>query len=754
MDKTSEERKSADRLSAFIKPPVIFLGAVSLSFAIFNLPMNSFGGGYLLILVFSIFVAPRMSFSLPKSKLILSFSDTVIFLTFILYGGEFAILTALVETAANAFYLRRKQVALANLFLPFNSSLAVLYTTVSYLVFLVFTRALGFSFDLSQSRDLATVLGILCLSQFFASSLFAALYQKIRTGDSVWSTWKSQGISSAFALFVGAGLAGVVFKVINNTDVTLGIVAFSIFAIAYFNYRRLITEINDAIGTVEEAERQKAETERERRREAERHAEQLTITLEKEERTNAALRRSEKDLRHSALHDLLTGLANRKQLNQMLARLIDDYRNDPLTTFHILFLDIRSFKNVNDTLGHTIGDKILAIAAKRFERLVKPQDLVARIGGDEFAIVLRNVSTAAKAAKVARRIYDSIRQPFSLNGHKISIDLNIGVAPCDVDYTTPEEILRDADIAMHHAKERNDGLAIFTTDLRSRFQERVRVEMDLRHAVDRGELSMDYQPIVSLSDGHLIGFEALLRWHHSEYGMIPPGKFISIAEQSGLILPITVWILKTTCQQLSEWRKIGREFEQLIVSVNISGKHLSNNDLISDVENALIETGLPPHLLKLEITESSAMENANHTINVLNKLKSIGVQLSMDDFGTGYSSLSYLQKLPFDTLKIDRSFVNTVGPHGENSQILQTIISLAKNLRMRVIAEGIETESQLSVLKHLGCDYGQGYYLAKPKPKEATEQLLYSRREWFPNTLSGEFEKYDISKDNEGIPVF
>ena len=322
--------------------------------------------------------------------------------------------------------------------------------------------------------------------------------------------------------------------------------------------------------------------------------------------------------------------------------------------------------------------------------------------------MLRNVSTSAKAHKVARRLYDSIKQPFSLAGHKIAIDLNIGIAPCDAEYSTPEEILRDADLAMHFAKEKNDGLAVFTTDLRSRFQERVRFEMDLRNATERGELSMHYQPIVSLGDGRLVGFEALIRWHHPHFGLIPPNKFIPIAEQSGLIQPITVWILNQTCAQLERWRSIDPEYRDLIVSVNISGKHLSNNDLIDDVENALATTSLPASLLKLEITESSAMENAEHTITVLNRLKHLGVQLSIDDFGTGYSSLSYLQRLPFDTLKIDRSFVNNVGINGENSEILQTIISLAKNLRMRVIAEGIETESQLAVLRNLGCDYGQG----------------------------------------------
>ena len=457
----------------------------------------------------------------------------------------------------------------------------------------------------------------------------------------------------------------------------------------------------------------------------------------------------------AALHDSLTGLANRKQFGDILRSLIDEYKKDPTTNFQVLFLDIRSFKNINDSLGHTIGDKVLVIAAKRFVRMLNPADTVARIGGDEFAIILRDLSSVAKAQKVARRIYQSLTQPFSLSGNSISIDLNIGIAPCDAEYDTPEEILRDADIAMHYAKEKNDGPAVFTKELRSRFLERVRYEMDLRHAVDRGELAMNYQPIVSLSDGRLIGFEALLRWHHPEFGMIPPNRFIPIAEDSGLIQPMTVWILHQTCMQLAKWQKISPDYENLIVSVNISGKHLSKDDLIDDVLDVLQQSQLAPHTLKLEITESVAMENAEHTINVLNKLKQIGVQLSIDDFGTGYSSLSHLHRLPFDTLKIDRSFVCRVGERGENSEVLQTVISLAKNLKMRVIAEGIETPAQLAVLQNLGCDYGQGYLMAKPKPREETEELLYRRPNWLPSEprIEGVIDSPESTTTNDNMSL-
>jgi len=307
---------------------------------------------------------------------------------------------------------------------------------------------------------------------------------------------------------------------------------------------------------------------------------------------------------------------------------------------------------------------------------------------------------------------------------------------------------------MHYAKEKDTGVAIFTKDLRFRFLERVRLENDLRSAVDRNELSLSYQPLVDLHSGQLMGFEALLRWQHHELGQIPPNKFIPIAEESGLILPMTGWILTEATRQIAAWQKIGPLTSDLVISVNISGKHLSNDDLVGDVEDAIAVAGIKASTLKLEITESAAMENAESTISVLNRLKALGVKLSIDDFGTGYSSLSYLHRLPIDTLKIDRSFVYSVGEEGEDSEILQTIISLAKNLKKQVIAEGIETVSQLTLLQNLGCDYGQGYLLAKPLTKQKAEKALYERRNWLPNHLDDDIiSTTDTIQIDESLPV-
>ena len=737
------------------KGVVIVLGALAFVYALANLPREAITAGSLSLLFFSILVAPRMTLRLPRSNFAISFADSLILLAFLLYGGEAAIIVAALEMLSSCLYLRRSGFRLDNVMTAWNVAVSAVSTGCTYLILFFLVAAAGHGFEPTRSQHLITLLGTLALSQFLVSSFFAAVYRSLSNGTTLWRTWLTDCFSSSMTHIVGAGLAGVIFKVINYGDVISTAIALIAIGVAFLTYRQSIGEVNLAFAQVEDAERAKAETERERRLEAESNASQLQLALSKEEQANIALRKSERDFQHAALHDSLTGLANRKNFGDVLRRMIEESKADSSVAFQVLFLDIRGFKDINDSLGHTIGDKVLVVAAKRFVRMLNPGDVVARIGGDEFAIILRDLPNADKAQKVARRIYKSLTQPFSLGGHSITIDLNIGIAPSDPEYDTPEEILRDADIAMHFAKEKNDGPAIFNREMRDRFLERIRLEMDLRHAVERNEMCLHYQPIVSLTDGRLIGFEALLRWHHPKMGMIPPFRFIPIAEDSGLILPITIWILHESCRQLAEWQKIGPEYSDLVVSVNISGKHLTKDLLIDDVVGALQSSRVAARTLKLEITESTAMENAEHTIHILGRLKEIGVQLSIDDFGTGYSSLSVLHRLPFDTLKIDRSFVNRVGEHGEDSEVLQTVISLAKNLKMRVIAEGIETGPQLAVLQNLGCDYGQGYFLAKPKGREETEELLYKRMQWLPSDSAPEREdqSHDGRSISEGITL-
>jgi diguanylate cyclase (GGDEF)-like protein len=738
----------------YLKIGVIVVGTVCLALGLIYFPFAKMNLGYLALVFISAVLIPRMSLAIPRSNVAVSFSETLVFLTFLIYGPAPAIFLSAIETLSNCYYNKwNGNIQFRRYMIAANVSIGAIATTVASISWALANGLINLGGYVDETRSLIATLGIFALAQFLSSTFIVAMFHSVGRGEPFKQSWKQDLFSTSMTQVVGAGIAGTIFELINFGDMVTMAVAAAAFGVVYFTYRQSIGEINSSIEKVEEAEREKAETERVRRLEVERYAAQLAESLEQQERANDALRKSRRDFKHAALHDSLTGLANRKQFSDLLRAMIQQYKDEPKQSFHVLFLDIQRFKNINDSLGHTIGDKVLMIAAKRFVRMIAPTDMIARLGGDEFAIILRNLSTVGKAQKVARRIGESIAQPFSLSGNRISIGVNIGIAPCDAEYNTPEEILRDADIAMHYAKEKQSGVAVFTKELRERFLERANLELDLRHALEREELMMNYQPIVSLSDGNLVGFEALLRWNHHDHGLIPPNKFIPIAEESGLIQPITVWILQETCNQLARWRSISRSTSDLLVSVNISGKHLSTDDLIDDVELALEMSKLPPASLKLEITESVAMENAEHTINVLNGLKKIGVQLSIDDFGTGYSSLSYLHRLPFDTLKIDRSFVNRVGYQGEDSEVLQTIISLAKNLKMRVIAEGIETESQLAVLKNLGCDYGQGYLLAKPQSRENAEKLIYEMHSFLPTTFQEKLEIEQRAADAV-LPVF
>jgi diguanylate cyclase (GGDEF)-like protein len=575
-------------------------------------------------------------------------------------------------------------------------------------------------------------LTILGFSHLLSNSILASIFYCLKSDTIFLRTLKNTFVSASISQIAGAGLAGLTYKVIQLADFWVAKICLIAFLAVYFSYRFVVREMSDSIEKAERAEREKAEAEKRRAEEAEKYASELKMLLKIEEDTNKALQKSRKEFQYAAMHDPLTKLPNRAYFAKILKELVSENKERQFSDSFTLFIDFSRFKSINDRLGHVIGDKVLMLAAKRFLKILRPGDTVARLGGDEFAVIIRDISSTQKAEKVAWKIHQILSFPFKLSGNKINIGINIGIAPVEPDYENPEDVLRDADIAMHQAKRRGSGVEVFNKELRAQSIQFAQIVSDLPFAVERNELVLHYQPIISLGDGSLIGFEALLRWYHRERGFISPAEFIPIAEETGYIVPITTWILKTTCFELNKWQKISHLTSELMVSVNISGKHLSFQSLLIDVEEALEKAQVSPGSLKLEITESAAMENVEQTIRMLSSLKSLGVQLSIDDFGTGYSSLSYLHRLPFDTIKIDRSFVNLVGERGEDSGILETIISLAKSLRMRVIAEGIETENQLTVLRHLGCDYGQGYLISRPLPAEHIETLLCQENSWLP----------------------
>lgn len=424
---------------------------------------------------------------------------------------------------------------------------------------------------------------------------------------------------------------------------------------------------------------------------------------------------AEAQLRHNAMHDSLTGLPNRALLLNQLRQAIARKRRNPDFHFAVLFLDIDRFKIINDSLGHLIGDKLLCCIAEKLKKCVRDFDTVARLGGDEFVLLLEDIKSISDAVHVAERILESISKPFLIEENDIYTSTSIGITFSEKGYNLPEELLRDADTAMYRAKSSGkDCYRIFDHDMYVNAAKLLKTETDLRRALERNEFELHYQPIISLSDGKISEFEALLRWQHPEKGMVSPMEFVPIAEDTGLIVPIGNWVIKEACRQLKIWQENGSVDQNLIMSVNLSPKQIARTDLHEFIEQTLQQTQVSPINFNLEITESAIMENGEIAENLLNLLKDLGVWLTTDDFGTGYSSLSYLHRFPIDRLKIDRSFVNDMTSQSKNSEIIRTILTLARSLRMEVVAEGIETKEQLALLKALDCDFGQGYIFSKP----------------------------------------
>jgi diguanylate cyclase (GGDEF)-like protein/PAS domain S-box-containing protein len=433
---------------------------------------------------------------------------------------------------------------------------------------------------------------------------------------------------------------------------------------------------------------------------------------------------AEQRLLHNATHDVLTGLPNRALFMDRLKRLFDRARHDNGHLFAVLFLDLDRFKIVNDSLGHQIGDQLLVALARRLDGSLRPGDMVARLGGDEFAIILDHLKHISDATQAAERIHKELCVPFNLSGHEVFASVSIGIAHSHTPYEQPEDFIRNADTAMYRAKDQGRGrFELFDKDMHVRAVALLELETDLRRALARGEFCVHYQPIVSIENWRIAGFEALLRWQHPEQGFISPSKFIPVAEETGLINQIGQWVFREACKQLRAWQIQYPSDTPLTISVNLSAKQFSHPTLIEDIKQILTETNVSPSSLKIEITESAIIENIDLATEILRQLKAIGIRISLDDFGTGYSSLSYLHRFPIDTLKIDRSFVTRMSMP-KNSEIVRTIITLAVNLGMDVIAEGVETREQIILLTGLNCEYVQGFLLSKPVDGETMRELI------------------------------
>ena len=435
-----------------------------------------------------------------------------------------------------------------------------------------------------------------------------------------------------------------------------------------------------------------------------------------------ARKHTEERLVYLANYDTLTELPNRSLLALRLNRAIDEaLKNDRLVG--VLFIDLDRFKVINDTLGHDSGDELLKVVAKRLNEAVRPGDTVARYGGDEFVTVLANVAHIDDITKVVQKIIGRLSPAITIGGRELFVTPSIGITLCPFDDRTGEDLLRNADTAMFHAKAQGGNtFRFYTAELNARAERRLTIETSLRHAIERNQFLLHYQPQVDVITGEIVGAEALIRWQHPDWGLVPPGEFIPLAEETGLILPIGEWVLAQACYQAHVWHKAGHT--GLRVAVNLSGRQLAQKGLVAMVDNILRRAGLAHGALELEITESLLMQDLEQTAVTLEALADIGVTVSMDDFGTGYSSLSYLKRLPIDVLKIDQSFVRDITSDADDASIVHAIIAMAHSLGIKVIAEGVETAEQLAFLRQHACDGMQGYYISRPVPPEKFIELL------------------------------
>jgi diguanylate cyclase (GGDEF)-like protein/PAS domain S-box-containing protein len=441
-------------------------------------------------------------------------------------------------------------------------------------------------------------------------------------------------------------------------------------------------------------------------------------------------RRVRDELLHRlALHDSLTGLPNRAALLHRLQRVLERIDHRPEGGLSLLFIDLDRFKLINDSLGHVRGDELLVGIARRLETCVRPEDMVARLGGDEFAVLLHNTPRAADAARVAERIHASFAEPFVIGEQEVFAGSSIGIVPAS-GYEAPEDLIRDADIAMYRAKVGGRGTyRIFDAAMHADVVARLQMETDLRRALERKEFRLHFQPVIDLASGEIAAVEALVRWLHPQRGELLPADFLGVAEEVGAIIPLGWWALDEACRELAGWERTLAGGGALAVSVNLSAKHFARPELAQRVRSALADHGLTGGRLRIEITENVIIESG-HSAKVFDELRELGVAIHVDDFGTGYSSLSYLDRYPIDTVKIDRSLVARIGARGEGGHIVRTVVMLARDLGLRVVAEGVETEEQLRQLRSLGCDYAQGFLFARPMAGGAAEELMRRTPRW------------------------
>jgi len=764
---------------------------------------------YLLLLgMVTVAIGPRSVIKIPRFKSHISVSDTLIFLTLLVYGGEFAIILATIEAATSSWRFCNRKITVffnAAALGVSTSAVVVVLRTLFYVTQRPLTEILG------EPQNVLIVLSLIALTQFIFNTTLAAVYDTLKSGLDLWETWKSKYLWSFFSYFIGAASAGLIVQIAQTLGWGIMFAAGPVIFFVFLSYRMYLKNLEISVHQAEQAEEYARilEAQSDALRESEERfrsafdnapigialvsptgrwlkvnralsdilgyseaelleldfqtlviPEDLGPTLIKihellagrgsscqmEQRylhkggetvwtswsvstaTDIKLKqpnlifqvqditdkkRAEEQLQHDATHDALTCLPNRAFFMSRLGEALAKAREIAGYKVTVLFIDLDRFKYVNDSLGHIIGDELLKEIAIRLKDCMRPSDLVARLGGDEFTVLVEGRFDNSEVSRISERIQHKFSMQFELLGHEVYSSASIGILHASEKHLTSEDVMRDADTAMYQAKRAGKARhEIFSEEMHNRAKEILRLETDLRRAVEREEIHVEYQPIYSLTTGEIECFESLARWDHPELGRIRPAKFIPLAEEIGVIDRLCSQVMRRACRDIGA---LSRESDRRYrFSLNLSCKQFAHKSLVQDLESILDETGFSGENLRLEITESVLFEHQERAIGMLNQLRSDGIQIDIDDFGTGYSNLGYLTRLPVSTLKIDRSFVSMIDGPSHQDQIIRAIITLARNIGLRVTAEGVETEAQLRLLKELQCESAQGYLFARP----------------------------------------
>lgn len=799
------EKRSANNYTI----TVIVLGILCLVAAISFLPLDRLDIYFPILAILMVVVGSRITIQIPRFKTFVAVSDTFIFLTLFLYGGEYAIILSAIDAFVSSWRFCNRRITVF-----FNASAVAISTSAMYCALIAagLYKPEGLHGSQSNFTNFVIALSLMAMVQFAVNTSLAAMYNSLSGDLNLWETWKSKYIWTFFSYFIGAISAGVLVPLSESAGIGIILATFPVIFFVFLSYRMYMKNIEISMQHAEQAEQyaKDIESQSEKLRESEErfrsafdHApigiglvspagEWLKVNLAltqilgyteeeflatdfqsltlpedlgptlvrihevlggktanyqmeqrylhkngetvwaswsvsaaselKGTRPNLIFqiqdvtdrKSAENKLQHEATHDVLTGLPNRSLFMSRLADALVKVHDSRSHKVSILFIDLDRFKYVNDSLGHLVGDELLKSIAETLRDCMRPSDMVARLGGDEFTILVEGKYDVSEVTRIAERIQEKFSRPFDLLGHEVYSSASIGILHASDQHKTPEDMMRDADTAMYQAKRAGKARhEVFDEEMHRAAKETLQLETDLRRAVERGEIGVVYQPILNLESHSIEGVEVLARWSHGTLGSIPPGKFVPLAEEIGLIDRLCEQVLRKACVDVGSIR-YGTGGDPIAMSINLSCKQFAQSTLVQSICGILDETAFSPERLRLEITESVFVEHPEQAVGMLNKLRGIGVDINIDDFGTGYSNLSYLMKLPISTLKVDRSFVAMIDGESSNNEIVKTIVNLARNLGLKLVAEGIETAEQLDTLKRLGCESGQGYYFAAP----------------------------------------